>query len=231
MNTVLKRIVKTDRTQNHSKVSRSIAFSIIFALLNLFALTVLAKLAVTIGGGQFFGVAGADLNVWGALIVGAGHGLSQYTLLRSIVRVPIAWIAVTAIGYAIATLFPFLNQTLYSAIAIAIIGLMQVILVWNQTHFRNTWIKGIAIQIGVTIVGLIAITIAAFFIALMTIATLGKGGHWTMFSHLTSILWMGGLLMQGFVQAWSVRVWLAGSKTIDYPCCPLLSNITYAQFR
>ena len=224
---VLNRVIKADRTQNHPKAYRSTAFAIIFALLNLFVLTVLARLAATIGGGHFFGVSGADLNVWGALVVGAGQGLLQYALLKSIVRVPVTWIAVTAIGYAIATLFPLLNQTLYSPIAIVIIGLMQVILVWNQTHFRNAWIKGIAVQIGVTIAGLIAITIAAFFLALMTIATLGKGGYWTSFSHLTSILWMSGLLMQGFVQAWSVRVWMSASKTIGSLSYPLLSKITY----
>lgn len=227
MNNLFNRVIKTDRSQSHPKTSRSIAFSIIFALLHLFVLTVLTKLATTIGGGQFLGISGAELNVWGTLIVGVGQGLLQYVLLKSIVRVPITWIAVTAIGSAIATLFPFLNQTLYSPITIVIIGLMQVILVWNQTHFRNTWIKGIAIQIGVTIAVLIAITIAAFLTALITIATLGKDGHWTAFSHLTSILWIGGLLLQGFVQAWSVRVWMPASKTIDSPSCPLLSKITY----
>ena len=209
MNNVLNQILKNDRTQNHPQASRSIAFVIIFPLLNLFVLTVLARLVTTIGGGQFFGISGADLNVWGALIVGAGQGLLQYVLLRPIVRVPMTWTAVTAIGYAIATLFPFLNQTVYSPIAIAIIGLMQVVLVWNQTHFRNTWMKSIAVQIGVTI------------------ATLGKDGHWTALSHLTSILWIGGLLLQGFVQAWSVKVWMSVSKTIDSPSCPLLSKIIY----
>ena len=223
----MNQILKNDRTQNHPQASRSIAFVIIFPLLNLFVLTVLARLVTTIGGGQFFGISGADLNVWGALIVGAGQGLLQYVLLRPIVRVPMTWTAVTAIGYAIATLFPFLNQTVYSPIAIAIIGLMQVVLVWNQTHFRNTWMKSIAVQIGVTIAVLFTITIAAFLTALMTIATLGKDGHWTAFSHLTSILWIGGLLLQGFVQAWSVKVWMSVSKTIDSPSCPLLSKIIY----
>ena len=227
MSNVLNRILKTDHTQNHPKAYRSIAFAIIFALLNLFVLTALVKLAATTGGGQFFGIAGADLNLWGALIVGAGQGFLQYVLLKSAVRVPMTWIPVTAIGYAIATLFPFLNQALYSPIAIVIIGLIQVILVWNQTHFRNAWIKGIAVQIGVTIVVFFTITIAAFFVALMTIATLGKGGYWTSFSHLTSILWMSGLLMQGFVQAWSVRVWMSASKTIGSLSYPLLSKITY----
>ena len=227
MNNVLNRILKTDRTQNHSKAYRAIAFSITFALLNLFVLTAMARLATMTGGGQFFGITGADLSVWGALIVGAGQGFLQYVLLKSTTRVSMTWIPVTAIGYAIATLFPFLNQTLYSPIAIVMVSLLQVTLVWNQTYFRNTWIKGLAVQLGVTIAGLIAITIAAFFLALMTIATLGKGGYWTSFSHLTSILWMGGLLMQGFVHAWSVRVWMSASKTIDSPSCQLLSKITY----
>ena len=227
MNNLLNRVAKTDRDQNRPKAYRSITFAIIFALLNLFVLTALAKLAITIGGGQFFGISGADLNVWGALIIGAGQGLLQYMLLKSIVRVPIAWIVVTAIGYAIATLFPFLNQTLYSPIAIVMVGLMQVILVWNQTYFRNTWIKSLAVQLGVTIAVFSVLTVVAFFMALMTIATLGKSGHWTMFSDLTSILWMSGLLLQGLVQAWSVIGLMSASKTIDYPSCSLPSKITY----
>ena len=91
-------------------------------------------------------------------------------------------------------------------IVIATIGLAQSLLFWSRPTLRNTWLKMIAIQVGLATILQLVMMVIAFFCALFSIAVLGKGHHWSTFSEMATIVQLiFGLISHGFIQSWGIR--------------------------
>ena len=115
----------------------------------------------------------------------------------------LTWTIVTLIGWTIAAsiqpqsdhgLFT-IAQALSSPLSIAIIGLMQMLLVWNRQQLRSELLKILVIQLASAIVLQVLILMASWFLAVMAIVTLGKGSVWSSFSDASTII----LLVFGIV--------------------------------
>jgi hypothetical protein len=144
------------------------------------------------------------------LLVGSGQGLIQYAVLRSLSRVSVAWIGVTAIGWAIAAsfdgsslgMFPLLTQGLGSPITFGLVGLMQVLFVGQQRQLRNRWLWVVGWQMAGVLLLQVITLVLSLGLTLLALATLGRGGM------LLSVLQAGaigvyhcGLLAHGVVPA------------------------------
>ena len=113
------------------------------------------------------------------------------------------WTIVTSIGLTIAAsiqpqydngLFT-IAQLLSSPMSIAIIGLVQMLLVWNRQQLRLELLKMLVIQLASAIVLQVLILMVGWFSAVMAIVTLGKGSVWSSFSDASTII----LLVFGIV--------------------------------
>ena len=113
------------------------------------------------------------------------------------------WTIVTSIGLTIAAsiqpqsdhgLFT-IAQLLFSPMSIAIIGLVQMLLVWNRQQLRVELLKILVIQLASAIVLQVLILMVGWFSAVMAIVTLGKGSVWSSFSDASTII----LLVFGIV--------------------------------
>ena len=143
----------------------------------------------------------------------------------------ITWTIVTSIGWTIAAniqpqsdhgLFS-IAQLLTSPLSIGIIGLMQMLLVWNRQQLRSELLKMLVIQLSSAIVLQMLILMAGWFSAVMAIVTLGKGGVWSSFSDAgTVVLLMFGIVSHGWVQSWGFRQAWRDRPLSQYPHCPLL---------
>ena len=143
----------------------------------------------------------------------------------------ITWTIVTSIGWSIAAsiqphsdsgLFS-IAQLLSSPLPVAIIGLMQILLIWNRQQIRSELLKMLVIQLASAIVLQVLILMASWFSAVMAIATLGKSGIWSSFSDAsTVVLLLFGIVSHAVVQGWGLRqAWRDHPLTL-YPHCPLL---------
>ena len=86
-------------------------------------------------------------------------------------------------------------QLLSSPMSIAIIGLVQMLLVWNRQQLRLELLKMLVIQLASAIVLQVLILMVGWFSAVMAIVTLGKGSVWSSFSDASTII----LLVFGIV--------------------------------
>ena len=143
----------------------------------------------------------------------------------------LTWTIVTLIGWTIAAsiqpqsdhgLFT-IAQALSSPLSIAIIGLMQMLLVWNCQQLRSELLKMLVIQLVSAIVLQVLILMASWVSAVMAIVTLGKGNTWSSFSDASTIaLLVFGIVSHGLVQSWELwQVWRDRPR-VQYPHCPLL---------
>ena len=106
---------------------------------------------------------------------------------------------------------------------IAIVGLMQIVLIWNRQKLRSELLKMLAFQLAGAIILQGLILLASFFMALLSIATLGKGGIWLSFSDASTIgLFVFGIVSHGLVQSWGFRQAWRDRPLSEYPHCPLL---------
>ena len=115
----------------------------------------------------------------------------------------LTWTIVTSIGLTIAAsiqpqydngLFT-IAQLLSSPMSIAIIGLVQMLLVWNRQQLRLELLKMLVIQLASAIVLQVLILMVGWFSAVMAIVTLGKGSVWSSFLDASTII----LLVFGIV--------------------------------
>ena len=142
----------------------------------------------------------------------------------------ITWTIVTSIGWTIAAsiqpqsdngLFT-IAQLLSSPMPVAIIGLMQILLIWNRQQLRSELLKMLVIQLASAIVLQVLILMASWFSAVMAIATLGKGSVWSSFSDAsTVVLLVFGIVSNGWVQSWGFRQAWRDRLPVQYPHCPL----------
>ena len=115
----------------------------------------------------------------------------------------LTWTIVTSIGLTIeASIQPqydnglfTIAQLLSSPMSIAIIGLVQMLLVWNRQQLRLELLKMLVIQLASAIVLQVLILMVGWFSAVMAIVTLGKGSVWSSFSDASTII----LLVFGIV--------------------------------
>ena len=143
----------------------------------------------------------------------------------------ITWTIVTTIAYSIATTIQFSSNNgilsiaflLSSPMTIAMVGLMQMVLIWNRQQLRSAWLKMLAFQLSIAIALQVLILVAGWFSAVMAIATLGKGGVWSSFSDTSTIvLLVFGIVSNAMVQGWGLRQAWRDRSLSEYPRCPLL---------
>ena len=142
----------------------------------------------------------------------------------------LTWTIVTSIGWTIAAniqpqsdhgLFS-IAQLLTSPLSIAIIGLMQILLIWNRQQLRSELLKMLVIQLASAIVLQVLILVASWISAVVAIATLGKGSTWSSFSDAsTVVLLVFGIVSNGWVQSWGFRQAWRDRPQVQYPHCPL----------
>ena len=143
----------------------------------------------------------------------------------------ITWTIVTTIAYSIATTIQFSSNNgilsiaflLSSPMTIAMVGLMQMVLIWNRQQVRSAWLKMLAFQLSIAIVLQVLILVAGWFSAVMAIATLGKSNVWSSFSDTSTIvLLVFGIVSNAVVQGWGLwQAWRDRARS-RYPHCPLV---------
>jgi hypothetical protein len=142
----------------------------------------------------------------------------------------ITWTIVTSIAWMIAASIQFksdptlfsITQLISSPQSIVIVGLMQTILIWNHQQLRSKFVKMLTIQLVAAIVLQIVIFITGFFVALLSISTLGKSGIWFNFSNASAIvLWAFGMISHGMIQSWGLRQAWCDHTPSEYPHCPI----------
>jgi hypothetical protein len=143
----------------------------------------------------------------------------------------ITWTIVTTIAYSIVTTIQFSSNNgilsiaflLSSPMTIAIVGLMQMVLIWNRQQVRSAWLKMLAFQLSIAIVLQVLILVAGWFSAVMAIATLGKSNVWSSFSDTsTVVLLVFGIVSNAVVQGWGLRQAWRDRPRSRYPHCPLV---------
>ena len=143
----------------------------------------------------------------------------------------ITWTIVTTIAYSIAATIQFssnneilsIAQLFSSPVTIAIVGLMQMVIIWNRQQVRSAFLKMLALQLAAAIALQVLILVAGWFSAVMAIATLGKSNVWSSFSDTSTIvLLMFGIVSNALVQGWGLRQAWRDRSLSEYPRCPLL---------
>lgn len=145
-------------------------------------------------------------------------------------RLFVKWIVVTAIAGMITALIQnpaeyllqWLAQWLTSPCTIAIVGLTQILMLWNHPQQRDRWIKLIGLQFMVLLALQVMIFFSSFFYALLAIAYLGKGSFWASFAEFnTLLLLVVGIVSHAWVQAEGLRSMWRDRVQSCYPSCPL----------
>ncbi len=142
----------------------------------------------------------------------------------------ITWTIVTTIAASIAATIQIHTaqyfssaQLLSSPVSISIIGLMQIVLLWNRRSLRSIWLKLLATQLAIAIGLQVLILMAGWFSAVMAIATLGRNGTWSSFSDgSTIVMLVFGIVSNAVVQGWGFRQSWRDRPLSQYPHCPLL---------
>lgn len=202
-----------DRVSHHILRSRPLEFVLLFSLAAMVALVLTARLAVAIAVGYPTELGWVDLTASGGVLVGGVQGLIQYAALRSRYRISLVWVGVTAIGWALAVgydwhhlgLSPLFAQGLCSPIIFGLVGLVQGLFLLHQRRLRNSWMKVVGWQIAWVVALQLMTLLLAFGLAILTLATLGRGGMMLSVLHMSAIaVYNCGLLAHGVIPAFGL---------------------------